>query len=100
MCMKVINVQEAKTQLSKYLEQVAAGEELILGKSNKPMARLIPYVEEKVQRTLGGVEGWVSDDCWEADPELEELVYNSSIDEFLAKSKVAEEAGTYTRKSS
>lgn len=77
--MKVINVQQAKTQLSKYLEQVAAGEELVLGKNNKPMAKLIPYLEEKPVRKLGGVEGWMSDDCWEADEETEKLFYASPL---------------------
>jgi len=77
--MKVINVQEAKTQLSRYLEQVANGEELIIGKSGNPMARLIPYVEDKPVRKLGGHSCWVADDCWNADPEVEALFYESEI---------------------
>ena len=39
----IINTYEAKTHLSKLLERVAAGEELIIGKAGKPIARLSPY---------------------------------------------------------
>ena len=92
--MKVINVHQAKTQLSQYLEQVAAGEELIIGKNNKPIAKLVPYIEEKPERVLGGVEGWVSNDCWDTDPEIEELVYKSPL--FPEQElKVAEETVKY-----
>ncbi len=75
--MEVINVQQAKTHLSRYLEEVADGAEIILGKNSKPIARLIPYVEEQPARILGGVEVWESDDCWDPDPEIEALFYDS-----------------------
>lgn len=38
-----INVHEAKTQFSRLLEQVATGEEVIIAKAGKPVARLVPY---------------------------------------------------------
>lgn len=41
--MKVINVHDAKTNLSKLLERAANGERIIIGKAGKPMARLEPY---------------------------------------------------------
>jgi prevent-host-death family protein len=56
--MKVINVHEAKTNLSKLLEQVKAGEELIIGKQGQPYARLIPF--DKGERPLGILKDYLS----------------------------------------
>jgi len=53
----VINVYEAKTQLSKLLDRAAGGEEIILGKSGKPLARLIPYREKRSSRRPGRLAG-------------------------------------------
>lgn len=53
----VINVYEAKTQLSKLLDRAAGGEEIILGKSGKPMARLVPYRKSKQPRRPGRLSG-------------------------------------------
>jgi prevent-host-death family protein len=39
----VINTHEAKTHLSRLIERAAAGEEIILGKAGRPMAKLVPY---------------------------------------------------------
>lgn len=40
--METINIHEAKTNLSRIIEQVAAGAEVIIAKAGKPMARLSP----------------------------------------------------------
>ena len=40
--MRTINVHEAKTQLSRLLDDVRAGEEIILAKAGRPYARLVP----------------------------------------------------------
>ncbi len=53
----IINVYEAKTQLSKLLDRAASGEEIILGKSGKPLARLVPYRETKQPRVPGRLAG-------------------------------------------
>ena len=60
----VINVYEAKTQLSKLLDRVAEGEELVLGKAGKPMARLVPYREVRQPRKPGRLAGkiWIAPD--------------------------------------
>ncbi len=60
----VINVYEAKTHLSKLLERVAEGEELVLGKAGKPMARLVPYREVRQPRKPGRMAGkmWIAPD--------------------------------------
>ena len=62
--MKISNIHEAKSQLSKLIESALAGEEIIIAKAGKPLVRLIPYKENKKPRTPGGWEGKVmmSDD--------------------------------------
>ena len=57
--MKVINVQDAKTHLSRLMEQVAAGEDIVLGKHGRPMARLTAYAPDKETRKLGGLENQI-----------------------------------------
>lgn len=54
--MKVINVQEAKTHLSRLIDAAVEGEEVILGKHGKPMARLCSFVAPSEPRRLGGRE--------------------------------------------
>lgn len=40
--MDIVNVQEAKTHLSRLLERVGAGEEIIVARAGVPIARLVP----------------------------------------------------------
>lgn len=60
----VINVYEAKTQLSKLIDRAAAGEEIVLGKSGKPLARLVPFRETRGPRIPGRFAGqlFIADD--------------------------------------
>ncbi|MCC0176020.1 type II toxin-antitoxin system Phd/YefM family antitoxin [Waterburya agarophytonicola K14] len=62
--MKISNIHEAKSQLSKLIESALAGEEIIIAKAGKPLVRLIPYHEQIQSRKPGGWEGKVvmSDD--------------------------------------
>lgn len=63
--MRTVNIHEAKTHLSRLLEAVAKGEEVVIAKAGKPMARLVPLEgEEKPKRQFGRLKGkiWVSDD--------------------------------------
>jgi prevent-host-death family protein len=59
----VINIYEAKTNLSSLVDRAAAGEEIIIAKSGQPKAKLVP-MGEAVLRRPGGWEGRVrmSDD--------------------------------------
>lgn len=57
--MQIVNVYEAKTHLSRLLEQAAAGEEIVIAKAGKPLARLIPYQEEERPREPGYWRGRV-----------------------------------------
>lgn len=47
---KVVNVHEAKTQLSRLLEQVEAGEEIIIARAGKPVARLVPLANRPLRQ--------------------------------------------------
>ena len=50
---KIVNVHEAKMHLSHLLSQVAAGEEVIIAKAGKPVARLVPIAPPAGERLLG-----------------------------------------------
>lgn len=65
----IVNVHEAKTHLSRLLERVRAGEEIILAKAGKPYARLVPIAQG--ERELGFVEGAVPDSFFEPLPDDE-----------------------------
>ncbi len=60
-----INIHQAKTQLSKLVEEAALGEEIIIAKAGKPIARLVPLATNECKtRTPGGMKGqiWAADD--------------------------------------
>ncbi len=52
--MKIVNVHEAKSQLSKLIEQVEAGEDVVIARAGKPAVRLIAFKAEARPR-VGGV---------------------------------------------
>ncbi len=55
---KIINVYDAKTHLSEYLEQVAQGGEVRIGKYGKPIAKLVPDLPLlQKPRKLGTLDG-------------------------------------------
>jgi prevent-host-death family protein len=66
---EVVNVHDAKTNLSRLLERVKAGEEIVLAKAGKPYARLVPF--DRGKRELGFLEGSVPDNFFEPLPEEE-----------------------------
>lgn len=53
----VINIHEAKTHLSKIVDDVAAGAEVIIAKAGKPMARLSPLKTPPRPKKLGLLKG-------------------------------------------
>lgn len=61
---EVVNIHEAKTHLSKLLERVGQGEEVVIAKSGRPVARLVPVVEGPERRKPGSAKGvlWMSED--------------------------------------
>ena len=68
--MRTVNVHEAKNHLSRLLDQVAAGEEVIIAKAGKPIARLVP-ADRSEPRVPGIATGRVTGALFEAVPEEE-----------------------------
>ena len=56
---KVVNIHDAKTNLSRLLERVMLGEEIVIAKANKPIARLVPVEPPVFQRVPGNDAGKV-----------------------------------------
>ena len=52
-----VNVHQAKTHFSKLLARVSMGEEIIIAKAGKPVARLLPIVEKLPRREPGSAAG-------------------------------------------
>jgi prevent-host-death family protein len=55
--MQIANISEAKAQLSALIEKVMAGEEIIIGKAGKPVARLVKYENNRTARRPGALKG-------------------------------------------
>jgi prevent-host-death family protein len=55
-----INIAEAKAKLSELLDRALAGEEIVIARAGKPLARLVP-VENMLPRRKGAWRGWASD---------------------------------------
>ena len=72
-----VNVHAAKTSLSQLLERVERGEEIVIARAGKPVAKLVLYVPDaKKPRELGGMRDrvWVAPDAFE--PETDEEIAN------------------------
>lgn len=67
-----VNTHEAKTQLSRLIERAAAGEEIIIARAGRPMARLVAYRGSTAKREPGlwRDQVWMSDDFDETPAEL------------------------------
>lgn len=70
---RVVNISEAKSQLSALVAQVRAGDPVLIAKAGTPVAVLSAYESSSAPRTLGGWEGrvWIADDFDE--PLLDDL---------------------------
>jgi len=55
--MRTVNLHAAKTHLSRLVEDAAAGEEIIIAKAGRPVARLCPLAAPAGKRKLGSLEG-------------------------------------------
>jgi prevent-host-death family protein len=77
-----VNVYEAKTQLSKLLERVEAGEEIVIARNGRPVARLVPSQREPeaAPRRLGGLESkiYYTGHWSDGDEEIAELFNGSA----------------------
>jgi prevent-host-death family protein len=69
--MKSVNIHDAKTHFSALLARVEAGEEVVIAKAGRPIARLVP-AQSLPERELGwdsGLSFWIADDFDEYVPE-------------------------------
>lgn len=59
-----INIHQAKTHLSRLIEDVASGNEVLIAKGGRPMARLVPLGRDDTPRRPGLLKGKlrISDD--------------------------------------
>lgn len=69
--MEKVNIHKAKTQLSRLVENAAAGEEIIIAKAGKPVARLVGVKHRAVPRRKGLLKGKIKihDDFYKPLPE-------------------------------
>lgn len=58
--MTTVNVHEAKTQLSRLLERVLQGEEVVIARNGRPVASLVAISERPARRTPGTAKGRIS----------------------------------------
>jgi prevent-host-death family protein len=73
-----VNIHEAKTHLSKLLERVALGEDVIIAKAGTPIAKLVPLDAKPKKRVVGSAKGeFVVPDDFNAPlpKEIEDLFY-------------------------
>lgn len=56
----IVNIHEAKTQFSRLVERAEKGEEIVIGRAGKPVARLVAYEPTVTRRTPGAWRGKVT----------------------------------------
>ncbi len=80
--MKIVNIHAAKTQLSRLIAEVVAGEEVVISKAGKPLVRLVAVAASGGPRPLGVLAGQVVEavDCWAPDAETNALFYGGALE--------------------
>lgn len=77
---ETVNIHDAKTQLSRILQRVEAGERVVIARAGKPIADLVPHRPDKVLQ-FGALKGqiWVADDAfrWPND-DIDALFYGDN----------------------
>lgn len=75
--MQIVNIHQAKTNLSRLIEKTLQGEDVVIGKAGKPVAKLVAYKEKTKPRKPGLLKGkiWISDDFNDEDEEINKLFY-------------------------
>ncbi len=67
----MVNIHEAKTHLSRFIERARAGEEIIIAKSGTPWVKLVPITDPAMRRQPGLAKGAVTDAFFEPLPDGE-----------------------------
>jgi prevent-host-death family protein len=70
-----VNMREAKTHLSRLVDRAVAGEEIVIARAGKPVAKLVPYEARQPDRQLGAWRDriWIASDFDELDGETVRL---------------------------
>lgn len=55
--MQIVNIHQAKTQFSYYINQALKGEDIVIAKNGVPLIKLTPYEEKSMPRKGGQLEG-------------------------------------------
>ena len=73
--MRILNIQEAKTHLSRLVDEAVSGEEIVIAKAGKPKVRLTPCLPERSPRTPGDWKNklWIAKDFDETSEEIVRL---------------------------
>jgi prevent-host-death family protein len=53
----IITIHQAKTNLSRLIQKASSGEEVVIARGSKPVARLVPFGEVKAKRRPGSLKG-------------------------------------------
>jgi prevent-host-death family protein len=71
--MTSVTIEEAKMQLSNLIERAERGEEVVITRDARPVARLVACVQERPKRGFGSMRGkaWLDESFWEPLPEEE-----------------------------
>ena len=76
-----VNVHEAKTRLSQLLAQVEQGERVVIARSGKPIADLVPHVDRPVRFGTAAGLVTISDDAFDwPDPVIAAMFSGSDAD--------------------
>jgi prevent-host-death family protein len=75
--MQIMNIHQAKTNLSQLIEKALQGEEVIIAKAGKPVVKLVVYKKKLQPRKPGLLKGKISvpEDFDEEDPAINKLFY-------------------------
>ena len=73
--MQIINIHQAKTNLSKLIESVLKGQDVIIAKAGKPVVKIIAYKENLIPRKPGLLKGKIlmSNDFTDDDSKINKL---------------------------
>ncbi len=77
-----VGMHEAKTHFSRLVRQAQDGDDVVVENNGTPVARIVPFADDNPRcRARGMLKGrvWMSEDCWDPDPELERLFYEGAL---------------------
>lgn len=69
---RYVNIAEAKARLSELVEKAASGEEILIARDHKPVARLVPVARARGPRKPGSAKGqvWIAPDFGDIPPDF------------------------------